>query len=108
MMVPTLTTEQRRENLAKAMVIRQRRAELKDQLKNGLIGIEKIFSLADDGHDEASGMRVSQLISAMPGYGFAKTRDAMHELHIYHGKRVKGLGVRQRRALVELLGGDVA
>lgn len=102
-MIPNLTTEQRRENLEKAMRVRMARAELRADLKQGATDIRHVFELADSGHEEASGMRVKHLISAMPGYGFAKTRDLMRELGISESRRVRGVGTRQRAALLGVL-----
>lgn len=105
MAVPELTGEQRRENLEKAARIRAKRAELRRFIKAGATSIEQVFTLADDGAPEAANMRVTQLVSAMPGYGFAKTRDLMASLGIATSRRVKGLGARQRAALLDVFGG---
>lgn len=105
-MIPTLTTEQRRENLDKAMQVRKERATIREGLKNGLIGIDEVFKLADGGCAAAANMRVKQMISAMPGYAFAKTQQTMQKLGIADGKRIKGLGAKQRAALAELFGGE--
>ena len=45
-------------------------------------------------------MRVKQMISALPGYGFKKTQALMHALSIADSKRVGGLGVKQAHALI--------
>ena len=102
---PNLTAEQRSEALDKAMQVRKERAVIREGLKNGLIGIERVLELADGGCEAAANMRVRQLISAMPGYALAKTERTMRELRISDGKRVKGLGSRQRAALVGIFGG---
>lgn len=107
-MVPTLTTDERRANLDKAMQVRSERKTLRDSLKAGTCSIGRVLELADNGCAAAANMRVKQLISAMPGYGFALTQQAMHDLRIAECKRVKGLGQHQRAALVSLFGGDAA
>ena len=104
-MIPNLTADQRREGLDKAMQVRKERAVIREGLKNGLIGIERVLDLADGGCAAAANMRVSQLISAMPGYALAKTERTMRELRISDRKRIKGLGSKQRAALVRVFGG---
>lgn len=85
-MIPELTEEQRKANLEKAMKMRKERA---------------------DSHDKAAaGMRVKQMINALPGYGFKKTQALMRELGISESKRVGGLGVNQAKALIDRLGGE--
>ena len=46
------------------------------------------------------------LIKAAPGYGSARTRQLMHQLHISESRRIKGLGANQHAALVETFGGE--
>lgn len=104
-MIPELTTEQRRENLAKAMELRKQRAELRAELGNGMLSVGDVISIADRGDKAAAGMRVKQMISALPGYGLKRTQDLMRKIGIADNKRVGGLGVAQIRVLVEKLDG---
>lgn len=103
-MIPNLTTEQRREYLEKALRIRKERANVRNDLKSGLMTFGQVLKLADANRQSVSNMRVKQVINSMPGYGFAKTQQLMGDLHIAEGRRVKGLGVRQRQALLEVFG----
>lgn len=104
-MIPELTKEQRQANLEKAMKMRKERAELRSQLASGVLTVCDLIDLAERGDKAASGMRVKQMISAMPGYGFKKTQALMHNLHIAESKRVGGLGVNQAQALIAKLDG---
>lgn len=104
-MIPELTEEQRQANLEKAMQMRKERAELRKELASRAMNASDLILLAERGDKAASGMRVKQMISAMPGYGFRKTQDLMHELHIAESKRVGGLGVNQAQALIAKLDG---
>lgn len=104
-MVPELTKEQRLANLDKSMELRRARAEIRNQLKDGTATATDVINLAERGDKAAKGMRVKQLISAMPGYGFAKTQALMRELHISESRRVGGLGANQTKALIEKLDG---
>ena len=49
-------------------------------------------------------MKAITLIETLPGYGKAKAEKIMKELDIAESRRLKGLGERQRKALLERLG----
>lgn len=99
-MLPSLTKEQRQRNLAKGVQVRRRRAEYREQLKKGALPLEKFFALADEGDQAAAGMRVSHLISSLPGYGSARASKLMEDLHIAASRKVRGLGDRQRENIL--------
>lgn len=105
-MVPELTKEQRIANLEKAKQMRKERTELRSQLASGVLNVCDLINLAERGDKAASGMRVKQMINALPGYGFKKTQALMRELGISESKRVGGLGVNQAKALIDRLGGE--
>lgn len=105
-MVPELTKEQRIANLEKAKQMRKERTELRSQLASGVLTVCDLINLAERGDKAASGMRVKQMISALPGYVFKKTQALMHALSISESKRVGGLGVKQAQALIDRLGGE--
>jgi S13-like H2TH domain len=72
---------------------RRERSELKRQLKHREITIGAIL---DRRHETViARMRVFDLLSALPGLGKAKARQAMFDLRIAESRRVGGLGVRQ-------------
>ena len=89
-MVPILTKEQRQENLAKGMQIRHQRAEYREQLKKGALPLEKFFELADEGDQAAAGMRVKQMITALPGYAETRADALMEKLRIRAWARTSG------------------
>lgn len=66
-MVPELTKEQRIANLEKAKQMRKERTELRSQLASGVLTVCDLINLAGRGDKAASGMRVKQMISALPG-----------------------------------------
>lgn len=104
-MVPELTTEQRKANLDKAMKMRKERADIRAKLADGTYTVSDVIYFADS-HDKAAvGMRVKQMINALPGYGFKKTQALMRELGISESKRVGGLGTNQAKALIAKLDG---
>ncbi|MCW4353209.1 integration host factor MihF [Hoyosella sp. YIM 151337] len=100
MALPQLTDEQRAAALAKAAEARRARAELKERLKRGGTDLKQV--LADAETDEILGkMKVSALLEALPKVGKVKARDIMTELEIAPTRRLRGLGERQRKALLQ-------
>ncbi len=102
MALPNLTDEQRQAALAKAAEARQKRAELRKQIKNGDVSFSEVMANSDD--PIVARMKVSTLLESLPGYGKAKAAKVMDELGISESRRVQGLGARQREALMERLG----
>lgn len=103
MALPKLTDEQRKEALAKAAEARKARAELKDQLKRGDITLKEVLAKAST--DEIIGKtKVSALLESLPKVGKVKSKEIMEELEIAQTRRLRGLGERQRRALLERFG----
>ena len=103
MALPELTPEQRQEALAKAAEARKQRAELKASLKRGDTDLKQVLDKAES--DEIIGKtKVSALLEAMPKVGKVKAREIMEELEIAQTRRLRGLGDRQRRALLERFG----
>ncbi|MCI1675285.1 MAG: integration host factor MihF [Ancrocorticia sp.] len=100
MALPTLTPEQRSAALEKAAVARARRADLKRDLKSGKITVSEVLGKAKD--DEVIGkLRVSALLSSLPGIGAAKSKQIMEEVGISESRRVAGLGQHQRAELIK-------
>ncbi|AKK03234.1 integration host factor, actinobacterial type [Corynebacterium epidermidicanis] len=103
MALPKLTDEQRKEALAKAAEARKARAELKESLKRGGTNLKEVLAKAQD--DEIIGKtKVSALLEAMPKVGKVKAKEIMDELEIAQTRRLRGLGERQRKALLERFG----
>lgn len=97
---PSLTPEQRAENLAKAARVRRERAELKDKLKMGLVTLPELLERAES-DDVVAKMKLVSVIESLPGVGKVKARRLMEEIGIAEARRVRGLGVQQRVALLE-------
>ena len=98
MPLPTLTEEQRREALQKAAEARKKRAEIKEQLKTGRLGLKDI--LARQGDDMVGKMKVSAVLEALPGVGKVRARKLMERLDISSSRRVRGLGTKQKESLM--------
>ena len=102
MAIPQLTDAERAAALEKARDARMRRAEIRDQLKAGELSLGEVLDMKDD--PIVGRMKVSTLIETLPGYGKAKSEKIMAELKIAASRRLRGLGERQRAALLERLG----
>lgn len=98
MPLPTLTDEQRKEALAKAAEARRRRAELKDKLKRSDVSLRDV--LTTQGDDVVGKMKVSSVLESLPGVGKVRARKIMERLEISSTRRVRGLGARQKDALL--------
>jgi len=97
--LPQLTEEQRAAALEKAAAARRTRAELKDRLKRGGTTIKEVLTQSDN-DDVLGKMKVSALLEAMPGVGKVRAAQIMERLEIAPSRRLRGLGDRQRRALL--------
>ncbi len=102
MAVPELSLEQRQAALEKAKAARIRRAEIREQLKSGKLALQEVLDMKDD--PIVGRMKVTSLIEALPGFGKARSVKVINELGIAESRRIKGLGDRQREALLERLG----
>lgn len=99
MAAPQLSPEERQAALEKAKIARAKRAEVREKLKQGELTLEQVLDMRDD--PIIGRMKVSALIETLPGYGKIKAEKAMAELEIAESRRLKGLGERQRKALLE-------
>lgn len=103
MALPKLTDEQRKAALAKAAEARKARAELKEKLKRGDITLKEVLDQVPD-NEIIGKTKVSALLEALPKVGKVKAKEIMDELEIALTRRLRGLGDRQRRALLERFG----
>jgi hypothetical protein len=99
MSLPELDPAQRQAALAKAAEARRVRADAKQRLKSGQLSLPQFLADAE-GSPPLAKMRVSDVLEAMPAYGPVKAERLMGRLDIAHSRRVRGLGSRQREALL--------
>lgn len=105
MALPSLTPEQRTAALEKAAAARKARAALKVRLKSSGTRLDDV--LADGTGDEVIGkMKVVAVLEAMPGVGKVRAQKIMERLEISPSRRVRGLGTKQREALVKEFSGS--
>jgi hypothetical protein len=103
---PSLSPEQRQAALDKAAAARRQRAELKEKLKMGSVSLPELLDQAD--RDEVvAKLKVVTVLESLPGVGKVKARRLMEDLEISESRRVRGLGAKQRQALLERFTAEV-
>ena len=102
MPLPTLTAEQRQQALEKAAEARRKRAELKSQLKSGNLTLATV--LDKEGDETVGKMKVASVLESLPGVGKVRARKIMEKLDISASRRVRGLGSKQKDALLAEFG----
>jgi signal recognition particle GTPase len=103
--LPQLTDEQRAAALEKAAAARRIRAELKERLKRGGTTLVDVLKQAED-NEVLGKMKVSALLEALPGVGKVRAQQTMEKLEIAPSRRLRGLGDRQRKALLAEFSGE--
>jgi hypothetical protein len=96
---PQLTDEQRAAALAKAAEARRVRAEVKELLKTGSLRLSELIEQAETDNILA-GLKVERVIASMPGTGKIKAKRMMESLGIAENRRIRGLGDKQKEALL--------
>ena len=99
MPLPKMTDEQRAAALARAGEARRVRAEIKQLLKTGSISLPEVFDRADE-DDLVAGIKVGAVVVSMPHMGKVKAKRLLEDLGIDESKRLRGLGSRQKEALL--------
>lgn len=97
---PQLTAEQRAQALEKAAMVRRKRAEVKQLLKTGSMSLPELLDHADS-DPMVAGIKVSAVLASMPRTGKVKSKRLMERLSIAENRRIRGLGERQRAALLK-------
>src|SRR5918996_4631856 len=98
MALPQLTEEQRKQALEKAAEARRKRAEIKQQLKNGALSLPQILNQPEN--ETVGKMKVASVLESLPGVGKVRARKIMERLDISSTRRVRGLGAKQKEALL--------
>lgn len=97
--LPILTTEQRRAALQKAAAARQLRADVKARLKSSRATLAEVIN--ESRSDEViAKLRVVDLLQAMPGVGKVRAPEIMQRIGIAESRRLRGLGGNQVAALL--------
>lgn len=96
--VPALNNDERRAASQKAVAYRQRRAEIRAQLKAGSVSIADVLEMDDEAIKR---LPVRLLLCSLPFVGKVKAEKIMDSLGISNSRRVGGLGKHQKEALCE-------
>lgn len=97
-----LTEEERSAAREKAKHARTVRASVKESLKKRETTISDVLNRSDQ--DEAiSRLKVTDLLMALPSIGEVRAEAILKELNIASSRRLRGLGIHQRRALIDFL-----
>ena len=98
--VPTLTDEERKAALDKALEARKKRSLALKELKQGKISLKDLLNTQDDCLRR---IKIYDLLRVYKGIGNARARKIMKELHIAETRRIAGLGKHQHAALLDFL-----
>jgi hypothetical protein len=97
-----LTDVERTQARKKATAARAARAEIKSSLKAGKVSVAEVIESSTE--DEAVGrLKVLDLLKALPGVGDVRAAAIMSAVGIAPTRRVRGLGIHQRKALIDHL-----
>jgi hypothetical protein len=101
--IPELTAEQRREAHAKSLAVRQARAEIKRDLSGWAysIGVARFAEYWK--REAAQGMKVIDLLCALPGIGVRKSLALLQQAGIPSHNTVRACGPKQTERLFALL-----
>ena len=105
MPLPDLTPEQRQQALDKAAKVRRERAELKEQLKHSGTSLSEVLDRAE-ADDVVGRMKTEAVLQSLPGVGKVRAQQIMAKLGIAESRRLRGLGAKQRKALLAEMTGD--
>jgi DNA uptake protein ComE-like DNA-binding protein len=99
MPLPNLTPEQRMQALDKAAEVRRERAEVKARLKHGADSLSEVLKRAEV-DDVVGRMKTEAVLQSLPGVGKVRAQQIMAKLEIADSRRLRGLGSKQRDALL--------
>jgi hypothetical protein len=99
---PERTQQQRMDALRRANDIRSERARLKERLRTGEVVIVDVLS---DPPPCVHTAKVMDLLLAVPKYGRVKANRVLERCRISPARAVNGLTPRQRRELLDSMGG---
>ena len=99
--VPKLTYADRLNALDKAKIARSQRAELRERVRSYDLSLEDVFKLSDAGDEVVSRTPIRSILVAFPHVGDVRANEIMDKCKISSTRRVQGVGVRQRKRLLE-------
>jgi len=100
---PERSQQQRMDALRKANDIRSERARVKERLRSGELAITDVLA---DPPACVHTAKVLDLLLAVPKYGRVKANRLLERCRVSPAKTVNGLTPRQRKELLDMLGGN--
>jgi len=94
--------EQRAAGQLKAGQTRAELAEIRTQVSSGELGWAQLLERAQ-GKDVAGTLRVGPALRSLPGIGPVHAQRVLADLNLDADRRLRGLGQRQRKALIDAL-----
>lgn len=98
--LPELTTDQRDAALKKAIEARRERAAAKQAIMAGAVRPAEIIKAPEGPYSK---MRLFEFLTACPGIGPVTARKIIVALGVGEGRRLRGLGPRQKSKLAETI-----
>ena len=98
---PSLSADDRARALAKAAVARRVRADLREELRRGTLSLGEVLDRVDE--EYIGGIKVKAVLTALPGLGKVKSHRLMETVGIAENRRLRGLGPKQKEALLAAL-----
>ncbi|MDO5750680.1 MAG: integration host factor, actinobacterial type [Rothia sp. (in: high G+C Gram-positive bacteria)] len=95
-----LTEQARAVAREKAVAARTHRQDIKQKLSDRTLSVREVLDMVDSDPVLAK-MPVDQMLRALPGIGAVRAQSIMSDLDIAPSRRLGGLGVHQRRKMVE-------
>lgn len=99
---PERSQQQRLDALKRANDIRSDRARLKERLRTGVLSIADVLG---DPPPCVHTAKVLDLLLAVPKYGRVKANRVLERCRVSPARTVNGLTPRQRKELLDMLGG---
>jgi len=86
-------------DIALARKVRKLRSLAKKDLKEGKVTLEKFLEAGNPLGGYLGNLKVSDIISSLPGYGPVKTDAVLKKLKISTCKKINGLGKKQKLSI---------
>ena len=99
-----MSDEDRKTAQARSAEVRMARAKLRKALKSGDVSIIDFFAQVDAGNTIAGRMRLHSFLLALPGVGKTTADKFIADSKIPSNHFMTGLGVRQRKAVLDRFG----
>ncbi len=97
---PHLSIDERKAALLKAVEARKIRSEFKLQVKNKQIRWHEAFESTEEAIQK---MRIKELLESIPSFGSTRAENILDQIGISHSRRIKGIGIRQKKELLKML-----